>query len=109
MRNLILIPVIIFFLLSCDGNSAPESNDAKEAARAAIIHNLKDPKSVKFHHDEVIKKIDDSSFLYTETVNASNSYGGSIAQIVTIEVNYRGGDPSTVENWSYTNLQFKPR
>ncbi|MFZ4522984.1 MAG: hypothetical protein ACOYNC_14840 [Bacteroidales bacterium] len=110
MKISILITIISFFLLtSCGGNSAPDNSDAKEAARAAIIHSLKDPKSASFHHDEVIKKYGDSTFLYTETVNATNSFGGSIAQIVTIEVKWTGGDPSVVENWTFSKLQFNPR
>ena len=110
MKKSILTTIITLLLLtSCGGNSTPDNSDAKEAARAAIIHNLKDPMSAKFHHDEVIKKIGDSTFLFTETVNATNSFGGSVAQIATVEVIWKGGDPSVVENWTFSKLQFNQR
>lgn len=95
-------------MTSC-GHSTPNESDAKEAARAAIIHSLKDPMSAQFHHNETIKNLGNNLFQYTETVNAKNSFGGSIAQNVSVKVQWISGDPSEVENWKFSELQFTER
>ena len=94
----------LFTLLSC-GNSIPDNSDVKEAARAVIIHNLNDPTSAEFHHNEVIKDIGDSTFIYTETINAKNSFGGSVKQNATVKIKWAGGKPSEIENWRILDIK----
>lgn len=95
-------------LFAC-GSSTPDESDAKEAARAAIIQNLKSPSDANFHHNEVVKDLGNSTFEYKETVNATNSFGGSIKQDVTVKVKWLGGDPSEVTSWSILDIQFTDR
>lgn len=104
----ILLSFMFVTLISC-GNSTPDNSDAKEAARAAIIHNLKDPMSATFHQNEIVTKVSDSVFSYTETVNAKNSFGGSSAQNATVQVKWIGGDPSEVQSWSILDIQLNER
>lgn len=107
MKKLILL-LSLLALFGC-GSSTPDESTAKEAARAAIIHNLKSPSSANFHHNEVVKKIDDSTFVYSETVEATNSFGGVIAQNAHTTVKWMGGDPSEETNWSLLDIQFTER
>lgn len=104
----IIFTFIAFTFISC-GESTPDESDAKEAARATIIHNLKDPSSAEFHHNEIVKDLGNNIFEYTETVNATNSFGGKIKQDVTVKVKWNGGDPSEVNNWSSLELNFNDR
>lgn len=106
MKKAILLLSFLAFL-GC-GNSTPDESDVKEAARAAIIQNLKNP-SAEFHHNEIIKDLGDGTFEYVEAVNATNSFGGIIAQNVTAKIKWLGGDPSEVQNWSVLNIQFVER
>lgn len=107
MRKVFLLLSFLAFI-SC-GNSTPDESDAKEAARAAIIQNLKNPSGVTFHHNEIIKDLGDGAFEYVETVNATNSFGGVLAQNVTTKIKWLGGDPSEVQNWSVLDIQFVER
>lgn len=104
----ILLLFCATLLISC-GDSTPDNSDVKNAARAVIIHDLKDPRSAEFHHNEVITKTGDSVFIYKETVNATNSFGGSIANDAIIIVKWRGGNPSDIENWYVIDKQLAPR
>ena len=107
MKKLLAVAGVLL-LCNCSSKTADEAN-VKEAARAAIIHNLKSPSSVKFHHNEYVKQIDDSTFIYTETIEATNTYGGLIAQNAYTTVKWKGGDASDVDNWNVLDLQFKER
>jgi hypothetical protein len=95
-------------LFSC-GSSTPDESDAKEAARAAILERLKNPLDARFHQNETIKDLGKGAYLYTETVNSTNSFGGSISQNVTLEVKWLGEDPSNVENWVVMNIDVTER
>lgn len=106
MKKLIVL-ILAFSIFSC-GSSTPNESDAKQAARAAIIHSLKNP-DAKFHQNETIQDLGDGTFLYKESINATNSYGGSIAQNVTAKVKWNGGDPSEVQSWSVVDLEFEDR
>ena len=103
MKKLLLI--ILLALLSCS-NSLPDESDAKEAARAAILQNLKSPLDAKFHHNETINKISNNTFEYKETINAKNSFGGSIKQTAIVKVKWLKDDPSEVTNWTVLNIEF---
>lgn len=107
MKNIILV-LSLFIAISC-GDSKPNESDAKEAARAAIIHNLINPSGVKFYHDEIVKDLGNGEFEYSETVDATNTFGGSIAQKATAKIKWNGGDPSKMENWSVLDVQFYER
>ena len=107
MKKIISI-LSLLALISC-GNSTPDESDAKEAARAAIIQSLKDPNSAKFHHNEIINDLGDNTFQYTETIGATNSFGGVITQNAIVKVKWLKDDPSEVTNWSVVNLQFNER
>jgi len=106
MKKAILLLSFLAFM-GC-GNSTPDESNVKEAARAAIIQNLKNP-DAKFHHNEVVTKISDSSYQYVETINATNGFGASIKQDVTVKVKWLKGDPSEVTNWSILDIQFFDR
>ena len=95
-------------LISC-GNSTPDNSDVKDVARVVIMSNLKDPTTTKFHHNENVKDLGDSTFVYTETINATNSFGGSIAQNATITIKWAGGEPSEITNWRIVDTQFEER
>ena len=103
----ILLLLIAFATFSC-GSSTPDESNAKEAARAAILHSLKNP-DAQFHQNETIEDSGNGTFLYKETINATNSFGGSLAQDVTAKVKWNGGDPSEVQSWSLIDLQFADR
>lgn len=104
----VLLSISFLALISCGSSIADESN-AKEAARAAILNKLTSPSSAKFHHNEVVKKIDDSTFNYTETIESTNSFGGMIAQNAIVKVKWISGDASEVTNWSVLDIQFAER
>lgn len=106
MKKAILL-LSFLALMSC-GNSTPDESDVKDAARAAIIQNLKNP-SAEFHHNEVVKDLGNGTFEYAEAVNATNSFGGVIAQNVTAKIKWLGGDPSEVSNWTIVDIQFVNR
>lgn len=95
-------------IISC-GSSTPDESDAKEAARSAILQNLKNPIDMTFHQNEEIKDLGDNTFEYKETINATNSYGGSIAQNAIVKVKWLKGDPSDVTNWTILDIQFTER
>lgn len=99
----LLFSLLIVF--SC-GNSVPDESDAKEAARAAILQHLKNPADVKFHHNETIKNIGNNTFEYIETINATNSFGGSIKQNAILKVKWLKDDPGEVSNWSIISIEF---
>jgi len=105
-KALLLFGLLAFF--GC-GNSEPDESDAKEAARAAILQNLKSPSDTKFHHNETVKILGDSTFEYRETINATNSFGGSIKQDAVVKVKFLQDDPSEVTNWSILDIQFLER
>ena len=107
MKKLLLV-LVIFFFISC-GNSTPDKSDAKEAARAAIIHNLKDTMSDTFHQIEVVTDLGNNTFQYVETVGATNSFGGVITQNAVVKVKWLKDDPSEVSNWSIVNIEFIER
>lgn len=105
-KTLLLFGLLAFF--GC-GNSEPDESDAKDAARAAILQNLKNPSDTKFHHNEVIKTLGDSTFEYKETINATNSFGGSIKQDAVVRVKFLQGDPDVETNWTILDIQFLER
>ena len=107
MKKLLFI-ITLTLLISCE-HSTPNNSDVKNTARAVIIHNLKNLNSAKFHHNEVIKKTSDNVFIYYETVNATNSFGGSIAKNAIITIKWMGNNPSNIENWTIIDAQFKDR
>lgn len=104
MKKIFLL-LTLFALISC-GHSAPDESDAKEAARAAVLQNLKNPVDMKFHQNDVVKDLGDNTFEYKETINASNSFGGSIKQNVVIKVKWLKDDPSEASNWTVLDLRF---
>ena len=104
MKKLLLL-LSALLILSC-GNSNPDESDAKEAARSAIIRNLKNPLDVKFHHNETISDLGDNTFEYRETFNATNSFGGSIKKNATVKVKWLKDDPSEISNWSVLDIRF---
>ena len=107
MKKLVLLFSFLAFI-SC-GNSEPDEDDAKQAARAAIIHNLKDPKSATFHHNEVVYDLGYNTYQYTETIGAKNSFGGVITQNAIVKVKWLKDDPSKVANWSVLDIKFIER
>lgn len=106
MKKLLLLSLI--GLMSCS-NSTPDDGNVKDAARAAILHNLKDLNSAKFHHNEIVSDLGNNIYTYTETVNATNSFGGSIANNAIVKLKWNGGDPSEVSSYQLIDLQFNPR
>lgn len=107
MKKAILLLSFLAFI-SC-GHSNPDESDAKEAARSAVLQNLKNPIDMTFHQNDVVKDLGDNIFEYKETINATNSFGGSIKQEVTVQVKWLKDDPSEVSNWSVINIQFADR
>jgi len=105
MKKIFLLLFSLTVLLSC-GSSTPNESNAKEAARAAILQNLKNPINAKFHHNEIITALGDNTFEYKETINATNSFGGSIKQNAVVKVKWLKGDASEVSNWSILNIKF---
>lgn len=103
-----LLLLSILFLIRC-GNSTPDESDVKDASRAAILQALKNPTDAEFHHNESVKDLGDGTFEYAESVNATNSFGGKLAQNATVKVKWNGGDPSEVQNWSILDVQFAER
>ena len=107
MRKAFLLLSFLAFI-SC-GNSTPDESNAKEAARAAVLQNLKNPIDMTFHQNDVVKDLGDNTFEYKETINATNSFGGSIKQDVTVQVKWLKDDPSEVSNWTVVDIQFADR
>jgi hypothetical protein len=105
-KNILLLSFLA--IISC-GNSTPDESDIKDVARTVILRNLKDLNSVKFHHNEIFNDLGDNIFEYKETVNATNGFGGSIANNVTVKVKWLGGDPSEIESYSLIDIQFVER
>lgn len=103
-----ILALIFLSLISCV-STTPDEADAKEAARSAILQNLKNPIDAKFHHNEIVKALGGNTFEYTETVNATNGFGGSIAQNATVKVKWLKDDPSEPSNWSIVDIQFVDR
>lgn len=95
-------------IIGC-GNSTPDESDAKDVARSVILQNLKNPIDANFHHNEIIKTLGDSTFEYTETINATNSYGGSIKQDAFVKIKFLQDDPSEITNWTILDIQFTER
>jgi hypothetical protein len=95
-------------IISC-GNSTPDESDAKEVARSAILQNLKNPVDMTFHQNEEVIDLGDNTFEYKETINATNSYGGSIAQNAIVKLKWLKDDPSDITNWSILDIQFTER
>ena len=104
MKKLLLL-FICTALLSC-GSSEPNEANAKEAARAAILQNLKNPTDVSFHHNEKIHDLGLNTFEYRETINATNSFGGSIKQNAVVKVKWLKDDAREVSNWSIIEFRL---
>jgi hypothetical protein len=104
----ILLLISLVFMASC-GSSTPDASDAKEAARAAVLQNLKNPVDMTFHQNEIVKDVGNNTFEYRETINATNSFGGSIKQDAIVQVKFVGDDPSDVSSWSLLNIEFVTR
>jgi uncharacterized lipoprotein YmbA len=104
MKKLFLVLSLIV-LFSC-GSSSPNKSNAKQAARAAILQNLKNPINAKFHHNEIITALEDNIFEYKETINATNSFGGSIKQNAIVKVKWLKGNASEVSSWTVLNIRF---
>lgn len=104
----IMWAIVGIIMISC-GNSTPDESDVKDVARAAILHSLKNPTDAKLHHNEVVKDLGNNQYQYVETVNATNAFGGSIAQNVMVKVKWNGKDPSELENWILLDIQFTDR
>ncbi len=107
MKKAILLLSFLAFI-SC-GNSTPNESDAKEVARAAVLQNIKNPVGMTFHQNDVVTEFADNVFEYKETINATNSFGGSIKQDVTVQVKWIKDDPSEVSNWTVVDIQFADR
>lgn len=107
MKKAILL-LSFLVLISC-GSSTPDESDAKQAARAAVLQNVKNPIDMKFHQNDVVKDLGDNTFEYKETINATNDFGGSIKQDVTVQVKWLKDDPSEPSNWSVIDIQFANR
>jgi hypothetical protein len=107
MKKVILL-FNLLALFSCS-SSSPSDSDVKEAARAAILQNLKSPTQTSFHHNEVIEKLEENTFQYKETINATNSFGGSIKQDATVKIKWLNKNPSVITNWSVIDIQFMDR
>lgn len=107
-KAIFILTLCLTTLLSCS-SSTPDETDAKEAARAVVLQNVKNPVDLKFHQNDEVKNLGDNTFEYKETINATNSYGGSIAQNVIVKVKWIKGDPSEVQNWSLVDIQFTDR
>lgn len=107
MKKVLLIFITIAFA-SC-GNSKADSSDAKKAARAAVLQYLKNPVNMEFHQNEIVTDIGDNTFEYKETINGTNSFGGSIKQDAIVKVKWLKDDPSEVTNWSILDIQFKDK
>ena len=107
MKKIVLL-FSFFAIIGC-GSSTPDVATAKEAARAAVLQNLKSPTATEFHQNEVVTDLGDNTFEYKETVNATNSFGGSIAQNAIVKVKWISGDASEVTNWSVLDIQFAER
>lgn len=104
MKKIILL-LSLLALFGC-GSSTPDASTAKEAARAAVLQNLKSPSATEFHQNEVVTNLGDNTFEYKETVNGTNSFGGSIKQDAVVKVKYLKDDPSEVTNWTVLDIQF---
>lgn len=104
----VLLFISFLAIMSC-GSSTPDESTAKEAARAAVLQNLKNVSATEFHQNEEVKDLGDNTFEYKETVNATNSFGGSIAQNVTVKVKWLKDDPSEITNWTILDIQFTER
>ena len=101
----ILLAFSILLLLNCS-NSSPSDSDVKSAARAAILHNLQDLNSAKFHHNEAITDLGNGSYQYQETINANNAFGGAIRKNAVVTIHWNGGDPSEVSSYTVANLEL---
>lgn len=95
-------------VISC-GSSTPDDSDIKQAARAAILSNVKDPTSTTFHQNEVVKNLGENVYSYSETINATNGFGGSIAQNIFVKIKWTGTDPSEVSSYQLVDLQYSDR
>lgn len=107
MKKLILL-LSFLAIISC-GDSTPNESDAKEAARSAVLQNVKNPTDLTFHQNDVVKDLGANTFEYKETINATNSFGGSIKQDVTVQVKWLKDDPSEASNWTVVDIQFADR
>lgn len=107
-KAILILTLCLITLISCS-SSTPDEADAKEAARAVVLQNVKNPVDLKFHQNDEVKNIGNNTFEYKETINATNSYGGSIVQNVTVTVKWIKDDPSEVKNWSIIDIQFSDR
>lgn len=104
----IIVLLFCLTLFACS-HSTPNDSDVKEAARAAILHSMKDPTSTKFHHNEQISDLGNGMYNYIETVNGTNSFGGSIANNVVVKLKWNGQDPSEISNWILVEIQMNER
>lgn len=104
MKKLILL-FSLLIVFNC-GSSEPNESNAKQAARAAILQNLKQPQDVTFHHNETVLDLGHHTFEYQETINATNSFGGSIKQNAVVKIKWLKDDPSEVSNWSLIDIRF---
>jgi hypothetical protein len=109
MFNYLYILIIGLTFNSCSWNSIPDNSDVKNIARLAILNNVLDVKGSNFHHNEEIVKINDSLYIYTETITTNNQYGAYIANNVRLELKWNGNNPSNNTSWTYSKLQFTPR
>lgn len=107
MKKLFLLTV--FFIAIACGSSTPSDSDVKNAARAAILHNIKDPTSAKFHQNDQVQDLGDNTYSYSESVNATNSFGGSVAQNVFVKLKWTGNDPSEVGSYQLLDLRMENR
>lgn len=106
MKKLILL--LAFFVFSC-GTSSPDKGDAKQAGRAALLQNMKNPMGVTFFQNDNVKIISENVFEYTETISATNSFGGTITQNAIIKIKWLQDDPSEVTNWAVLDLKLLDR
>ena len=106
MKKLILH--LVFVMFSC-GHSTPNESDAKEAARAALLQRVKNPMDVTFFQNDKVQAIGDNTFEYTETISATNSFGGTITQNANVKVKWLKDDSSEVTNWTIIDFQLNDR
>ncbi len=104
-----LLSAFVLLVLFCCTNSKPSDSNIKDAARAAILTNLKDMGSAKFHHNETVQDLGNQIYRYQETVNANNSFGGSLSKNIVVTLKWSGQDPSEISSYILQDLQFNER
>jgi len=101
--------IVIVVFVSLASPDFPEASDLKEAARAQIIHNLKDPTSPEFFNNGKFTKETDSIYIYTESLKALNGFGLKVPQDAYVKLKWTGSDPDEIDSYILLDLKFKNR